>query len=155
MEIKDRIAKLGEYFKEMQITTLKGKQVIYVVVSFPQGWIIDENISEKYNVLVKEGQTEGDFYFVTEIENGESTVFDAIDYSIKCMKDAMERAKLLNEKVKELKAIFENENITLEELKTLTITYTKLPPEMPVEAEEIIPPQTKKRGKKKTEKKDE
>ena len=41
MGIKDRIKKLGNYFKEMQIVTLDGKQVIYVIVNFPYGWVID------------------------------------------------------------------------------------------------------------------
>ena len=43
MEIKDRIAKLGKVFKEMQITNVDGTQIIYVVVSFPQNWLIDED----------------------------------------------------------------------------------------------------------------
>ena len=36
MEIKDRIKKLAPYFKEMQIVTIDGEQVIYIVVSFPK-----------------------------------------------------------------------------------------------------------------------
>ena len=152
MEIKDRIAKLGNYFKEMQITTLNGKRVIYVVAQFPNGWIIDENLSDKFKVLVKEsGEEEGQFYFVTEIENGEGAVFDAIDYSIKAMKDAMERAKLLNDKVRELKAIFEDESISLETLKTLNISYSSAVTSLDNE----ITPLPKKRGKKKETKKDE
>jgi hypothetical protein len=155
MEIKDRITKLGSYFSEMKVATVKGTQLILVSVSFPQNWIINDKIQEKFDVNVVNDTTPGSFIFVTPMENGENVVFDAIDYCIKSMEDAMERAKLLNEKVKELKAFFEDEDITLEELQTLTITYTKLPPELPVEAEEIIPLQTKKRGKKKDDKEDE
>ena len=51
MEIKDRIAKLGSIFKEMQITNVDGAQIIYVVVSFPQNWIIDNDIEEKFRFL--------------------------------------------------------------------------------------------------------
>lgn len=155
MNIKERITKLGKYFKEMQITNIDGTQIIYVVVSFPIGWIVDENIEEKFGISVRKNEgTPGEYYFLADIETGEAPIFDAIDYNINKMKSAIERGNLLKEKTNELRAIFEDEDVTLEELKTLTITYTKLPPEVPAH-EEIIPLQTKKRGKKKEEKKDE
>ena len=48
MDIKDRIKNISKYFKQMQITTVDdGSQVIYVVVSFPHGWIIDEDLEKK------------------------------------------------------------------------------------------------------------
>ena len=56
MGITDRIKKLGNYFKEMQIVTIDGKQVIYVIVKFPYGWVIDEESEEKFNVTVSTGE---------------------------------------------------------------------------------------------------
>ena len=41
------------------------------------------------------------------------------------MKDAIERAQLLKTKIAELKDIFQNENITLSELRTLKFTWDK------------------------------
>ena len=123
MGITNRIKKIETYFKEMQIVTIDGKQVIYVIVNFPYGWVIDEEIEEKFNVTISTGEYNGEFYFCTEIENGEETVFDAIEYNIEKMKEAIERAQLLSEKTKELKRIFENEEITLHQLRNLKISY--------------------------------
>ena len=144
MGITDRIKKLGNYFKEMQIVTLDGKQVIYVIVKFPYGWVIDEEIEEKFNVTVSEGEYNEEFYFCTEIDNGEEKVFDAIDYNIEKMKEAIERAQLLSEKTKELKQLFENESITLSQLRNLKITYSE-------DKEIIVPKKNKDKDENKIE----
>lgn len=123
MSIKERISKIEKYFKEMQIVTVDGKQVIYVIVSFPYGWVIDEDIETKFNVTVSTGEYSGEFYFCSEIDNDEEIVFDAIEYNIEKMKEAIERAQLLSEKTKELKRIFEDENISISQLRTLKIMF--------------------------------
>lgn len=125
MLIKERIEKIKEYFKEMQIVTVDNEQIIYVIVNFPFGWVIDENIEAKFEVTVQEGEYQTEFYFATNIDNGENRVFDAIEYNIEKMKDAIERAQLLKTKIAELKDIFQNENITLSELRTLNFTWDK------------------------------
>lgn len=125
MLIKERIEKIKEYFKEMQIVTVDNEQIIYVIVNFPYGWVIDENIEAKFEVTVQEGEYPTEFYFATNIDNGENRVFDAIEYNIEKMKDAIERAQLLKTKIAELKDIFQNENITLNELRTLNFTWDK------------------------------
>lgn len=125
MGIKNRIKKIETYFKEMQIVTIEGKQIIYVIVNFPYGWVIDEDIENKFNVTVSAGEYNGEFYFCSEIDNGEEIVFDAIEYNIEKMKEAIERAQLLSEKTKELKRIFENEEISIAQLRTLKISFEK------------------------------
>lgn len=126
MEIKDRIKKISKYFRGMQITTTDdGSQVIYVVVSFPHGWIIDEDLEKKFGVTISQGTNIDDYYFCTDIDSGEQVLFDAIDYNIDRMKEAIERAQLLSKKTTELKALFEDENVTIEELRTLTFNYDK------------------------------
>ena len=126
MNIKERIKRISEYFKEMQIVTLNdGKQVIYVVASFPNGWIIDKEIETKFDITIQYGDYQGEYYFCGEIENGEGVVFDAIEYNIERMKEAIERAQLLSEKTKELKRLVEDESITIEQLRTLKISYDK------------------------------
>lgn len=122
MDIKERINKLGTYFHKMEIVTIEDKQIIYVAIVFPNGWIIDSDLEEKYNITV-ERDSYGTYYFATEIENGVDTVFDAIDYNITKMKDAIERSKLLSEKTLELKRLFENEEIPVESLRNLTFKY--------------------------------
>ncbi len=125
MDIKNRIKRISPYFKEMQIVPVDDEQMIYVLVNFPKNWVVDEDIIEtKYNTSIELGETPEHYYFFTEIEN-ESSIFDAIEYTIEKMKDAFERAKLLTEKVNELKEIFQNENNTLEELRNLSFNYKK------------------------------
>lgn len=125
MTIKERIGKIKEYFKEMQIVTIDGEQIIYVIVNFPYGWVIDESLETKFDVSVQEGEYPTEFYFATNIDNGEGKIFDAIEYNIEKMKDAIERAQLLKTKIAELKDIFQNENITLPELRSLSFKWDK------------------------------
>lgn len=125
MTIKERIGKIKEYFKEMQIVTVDGEQIIYVIVNFPYGWVIDESLETKFDVSVQEGEYPTEFYFATNIDNGEGKIFDAIEYNIEKMKDAIERAQLLKAKIAELKDIFQNENITLPELRSLRFKWDK------------------------------
>lgn len=146
MELKDRISRISEYFANMEITNIDGKQVIYVGVQFPKGWIIDDEINEKYKVSVIEG-TDGNQYFACDIEDGIDNVFDAIDYNIAKMKDAIERARLLTEKTMQLKELFEDENNTVAALKTLRFEFDKQATDP--EKEILIP--NKKKSVKETE----
>lgn len=123
MNIKERIKNIKEYFKEMQIVTIEDEQIIYVVVKFPHGWVIDSDVEIKYNVTVEEGNAPNEYYFSTDIESGENVIFDAIEYNVEKMKDAIERAQLLKQKMIELKNIFENDEITLDELRHLKFSY--------------------------------
>lgn len=123
MNIKERIKNIKEYFKEMQIVTIEDEQIIYVVVKFPHGWVIDSDVELKYNVTVEEGNAPNEYYFSTDIESGENVIFDAIEYNVEKMKDAIERAQLLKQKMIELKNIFENDEITLDELRHLKFSY--------------------------------
>lgn len=123
MTIKERINKIHNYFKEMQIVTVDGEQIIYISVLFPNGWVIDDKIEEKFNVTVNEGTHPNEFYFATEIDNGEDKIFDAIEYTIEKMQDAIERAQLLRNKITELREIFQNDNISISKLRTLKFTW--------------------------------
>jgi len=146
MDIKDRIKKLGKYFQGMQIvTTDDGSQVIYVVVKFPYNWIIDDELEKKFGVTVAQGNSAEEYYFCTDIDSGEQILFDAIDYNIDKMKKAIERAQLLSKKTTELKDLFENETVTIEELRTLKFTYDKI-------QDEITPITLTKSQKKENEK---
>lgn len=126
MNIKDRIKKVGQYFVDMRITTVEGEQVIYIIVDFPRNWIVDEDIEEKFAVNVWQNDEGNNQYtFCTTIDNGEDVLFDAIDYSINKMKSIIERTNLLAAKQGELRALFEDEEITLAQLKTLKFNYDK------------------------------
>lgn len=122
-DVQYRIEKVGEYFREMQVKQVDDTSVIYVVVNLPQRWIIDDEIPEKYDVNVINGQDPGEYWFCADISTGFDKVFDAIDHCIGVNKDAMERAKIFQEKINELKEIFGDGTRTVSELKTITFTF--------------------------------
>ena len=124
-DIQDRIKKIGGLFKEMQVTLVDGVNVIYVVVIFPDRWIVDDTIREKYEVSVMEGNNSGEYYFCADIDTGFDRVFDAVDFCIQANKDAMERAKIFQEKLLKLKELFGNEEVSVEELKGLEFVLGK------------------------------
>ena len=151
MTISDRIKKIGKYFGEMQIVEQEGQQVIYVVVNFPPRWVIDDEFATKKNVTIMEGTVQGEYYFSTDLETGEEAIFDVIDDNIEKMQEAIERAKLLAEKTKELKELFEDENTSIAKLRTIKFAFDEVTDTE--NCDEYIPVQT--RGRKKAEKKDE
>jgi hypothetical protein len=122
-DVQYRIDKIKQYFKEMQVTNVDGTNVIYVVVSFPQRWIIDHEITEKYDVNVMDGKEQGEYYFCAEMKVVFDKVFDAIDHCVSVNKDAMERAQIFQEKIAELKEIFGDGTKTIEELRILEFTF--------------------------------
>ena len=123
--IQDRIASIGGFFKGMQVKQIEETNVIYVVVTFPHNWIIDETVQEKFDVSVIDGEGQNDLYFCADMSVGFDKVFDAIDYCIQVNKDAMERAKIFQEKLKQLKELFGNEEISIEELKGVEFVLGK------------------------------
>ena len=109
----------------MQVKQVNDTNVIYVIVSFPEKWIIDDTIKDRFDVSVVEGQTMGEYYFCAEMEAGFDKVFDAIDFCIRVNKEAMERAKIFQDKLNNLKEVFGNEEVSLEELKGLEFVLGK------------------------------
>lgn len=124
MYISERISEIKDYFKEMQIKTVENRPVVYVVVDFPYGWIIDDKVEEKYNVTVL--KQNGSYVFACDSVDGENCVFDAIIYCVTKMKDAIERSTLLKEKVNELKDIFADETIPINSLRDLKFSYNEI-----------------------------
>lgn len=123
MKIKDRIQNISEYFRQMQVTTVNGSQVIYVVVEFPRGWIIDDEIEKKFGISILNGNNQNEYFFCADIDLGEEVLFDAIDYNISKMKDAIERANLLRVKTKELSDMFQDEEISIQQLRALKFVF--------------------------------
>ena len=148
MEIKDRIKSLGKYFKTMQVASVDGQQVVYVVVEFPNGWSIGDDIEEKFKVTIANGENPNEYYFCGDIENGFESVFDAIEYNVDMMKEAIERARLLSEKTRELREIFENGEYPIEKLRTLKFEFSEIDENIPIVAKKGRP---KKEEKEKTE----
>lgn len=126
--IEKRIAALGRFFQGMQVVNdNSGNSLIYVTVTFPDNWIIADEITAKYGVTVLKGEGYN-YYFACELVKGFEPIFDAIEYNVKKMEQAQERAELFRTKVNELQALFGDESIPLERLKTLEFSYNQIPP---------------------------
>ena len=143
MDVKDRIENVKQYFKGMQVENLNNSNIIYVIVQFPPRWIVDEEIQNKFGVSVVQGQDyPGQFYFCVEMEKGFDVVFDAIEYNVKKMLTAQERASLLKQKVQELQNLFMDETVSIESLRTLDFTYKtnkiKKKQQKIIEKEEVV-----------------
>ena len=81
MGIKEKTKRISEYFKEMQVVTVDGVQMIYVIVNFPSGWTIDKMTEEKFSTIVEIGNAPNEYYFFTEIDNENKTHF-RFDFSV-------------------------------------------------------------------------
>ena len=121
MSIQERINKLGDYFKGMQVSAENG--IIYVTVQFQKGWACSEVTEHNFGVKAVQDEVPGVFYFFTDMEVGFDKVFDAIDYNIHFNEEAQAKVNLLREKIEELRNVFENEDINV--LKTLEFKYKK------------------------------
>lgn len=125
-DIKQRIEKIKQYFAGMQVENLGGQQVIYVIVNFPDRWVIDDTVANKFDVSIAESDdVQNQYFFCAKMEQGFDTVFDAIDYNVEKMLSAQERTDLFKKKTQELRDMFENLDIPIETLRTLEFTFKK------------------------------
>lgn len=120
MELSERIKKLGNYFKNMNVVSESG--LIYVLIEFPSGWGCSELTEYNFNVKVAREDV-GLYYFFAEIGIGFDAIFDAIEYNISFNEEAQAKVNLLRSMIDKLKGIFEEEDI--ETLKTLEFKYKK------------------------------
>lgn len=122
---EDRISKISQYFKGMQVTELQGQKIIYVIVQFPTHWRIGD-AAEKYNVTIRPGKDyPGQIFFFDDFANGLENIFDAIDYVIATSTAIEERNKILQEKINDLSVLFADPSIPLSKLSTLSFSFTK------------------------------
>ena len=122
--VQERITKLGKMFAGMNIgNDNSGKQFIYLEMIFPKDWGVSGLIKEKFGVNVVKNDTGTGFYFWAPIEAGFDTIFDAADFNIKANEEAQEKKEFLTEKIKELKQLVLEEDMSV--LKTLEFKVKK------------------------------
>ena len=100
-----------------------GKQFIYLEMIFPKDWGVSGLIKEKFGVNVVKNDTGTGYYFWAPIEVGFDTIFDAADFNIKANEEAQEKKEFLTEKIKELKQLVLEEDMSV--LKTLEFKVKK------------------------------
>ena len=129
MDVEKRIENIKEYFLGLKIEKYydeKGNYVptIFASIVFPPHWEIFPNMLEKFNVDTRKDENiANQFYFWTDFEIGFDAIFDAIEYNIEKNKAAQEKKEIFKEKFEEFKSIFEEDDITISQLKSLTINY--------------------------------
>lgn len=123
MSVEERIEKIRPYFGEMKI--INGQDdVCFICIScrFPDKWkICPDATKEKYSTECT--NEEGLSIFWCPITVGFDSIFDAIDYNINVNKLAQERIALFKNKMSELKDLFNNNDMTVETLRTLSFTW--------------------------------
>ena len=122
--VQERITKLGKMFAGMNIgNDNNGKQFIYLEMIFPKDWGVSGLIKEKFGVNVVKNDVGTGFYFWAPIEVGFDAIFDAADFNIKANEEAQEKKEFLTEKIKELKQLVLEEDMSV--LKTLEFKVKK------------------------------
>lgn len=124
--ITERIAALGKSFLGFNVGSSKsGEQIIYLEVSFPQGYGVSGLIESKFGVkTVKTTRGDNTYYFYAPLlEAGFDSVFDAAEFNIKANEEVKEKKDFLIEKTKELEKLVMEEDMSV--LKTLEFKITK------------------------------
>lgn len=119
MDINNRIKKIGNFFQKMNIA----EGIIFVSVVFPKEWQMNSSVVEKFGVKIMNTEDGKGYYFATQIENGFTPIFDAIDKVIEFNEVAGIKKALFLEKIKELQNIFEEESLDV--LQTIEFKYKK------------------------------
>lgn len=118
MALSDRIEKLKPYLLVYNVSIEDGVQ--YAVLRIPEKWSIPtEEIDKAYGVKVR--KIDGGICFLADIEAGQDSLFDSLDYVISLNIKLEERVSLLKQKVDELKEIFMKED--LEKLRTIEFVF--------------------------------
>ena len=123
--IQEKIDRLGEYFIGFNIgSTKEGQQIVYLEVSFPQGWGISNLLKDKFGVTATKGNRQGSYYlFAPLLDSGIDSVFDAAEFNIKANEETQEKKNFLAEKIAELQKIVTEEDMAT--LRTLEFKYKK------------------------------
>ena len=120
MDVNNRIKQIGKYFAVFNVHD----GVVCVGVVFPDKWTLFdiETICNEFHIQiqVKDDTT----FFLCDINDGFSPVFDAVDFIIDKNKELEEKTTLLKDKVESLRLLFEQE--PLDKLKTLRFVFDEV-----------------------------
>ena len=117
MALQDRIEAIKPIFRGFNIDAKEGVSVL--LVKFPSGWQIPDSTVDTFGVHI-ETYKEG-VYFMSEIESGIDSLFDAVDFVMNFNQSIIEKGEILKEKIEELKKLFVSEPV--ERLKSLRFVF--------------------------------
>lgn len=120
--MQNRINSIKEYFVGFNIA----ENVAYVKVIFPEKWSVTSNEILESNFKVNcVSDNDGGIYFYSDMNNGITNLFDAIDFTIDFNKDMERKSQLFLDKLEQLKSLFST--LSLEELSTLDFVVSNKP----------------------------
>lgn len=120
MTMQDRINKISQYFKGMNVDSESG--IIYLTIIFPEKWSVNPQLLNQFNVECTAMESiKGGYYFYTNFNNGFDVLFDGVDCIINLNQQIQEKIDLLTAKINELKSLFQEFDISV--LKTLKFVY--------------------------------
>ena len=131
MNLTERIKKIEEYFKGMEIIS----NTVIIKVQYGDKWGAYPSSDESIKVAKSEEVINEWYYYSDYTYTIIDEIFDLIEETIEVNLSAIERLELLNEKMEELKNLFSNESLS--RLKTLTFVF-----------QDMDKPKSKKRKKK-------
>ena len=143
MNLTERIKKIEEYFKGMEIIS----NTVIIKVQYGDKWGAYPSSDERIKVAKSEEVINEWYYYSDYTYTVIDEIFDLIEETIEMNLSAIERLNLFNQKMEELKQLFADE--PLSKLKTLTFQFieekrnkkkktTKKKEEMNVEPIEVI-----------------
>lgn len=117
--MQNRINRIKEYFVAFNIA----ENIAYVKVNFPKKWDLTsgEILNDEFKCNAVEDKEHGGIYFFSDMENGITNLFDAIDFTIDFNKDMELKSQLFLEKMEEMKTLFST--LPLDELKTMEFAF--------------------------------
>ena len=139
--MQNRINKIKDYFIGFNIAD----GIAYVKVMFPEKWSVTDTeiLESNFSASVVSAEDRG-IYFYSDMNNGITNLFDAIDFTIDFNKDMEKKSQLFVTKLEELKNLFST--LTLEELMSLEFVIM---PKTKVMTKENKPKRTKTKKEKK------
>lgn len=114
--MNERIEKIKPYFRAFNISD----GATCIAVHFPK-WQMPDNEILKRDFKTQLTYKDGNYFFLSEMENGPEVVFDAIDFVVMTNRELEKKQELLEKKAKELTDLFITE--PLEKLETLQFVF--------------------------------
>lgn len=114
-DLNTSIQKVKDYFVSFNIS----ENTAYVLVRFPEKWIVATSL-EEYGINTSKDPETGGYYFFCQYENLDK-LFTAIEETVNANKEMAEKQALFMQRANELQELFAKK--TLAELKRLRFTF--------------------------------
>lgn len=141
--MEKEIEKIKNYFMSATLQKNNDDSIIVCLETvFPTQWEIEsEHNMENGGVNIIKGMDyPGQYIFISKINYGISNLFNKVNEKITEVKTREEKQRLMDEKRKELEALFQSPNISIDSLRNIRFDYPTTNIEEKTEDTEILYP---------------